>query len=190
MTTRDLQTLDEVIARNVIRLRKQREWKPVELAKRLGVTQVRSTCLRRWTDRTGRPSTATVPMGRASQTLLVLDCSLYELVLPNDPDTRVDLIHDLPDSPITESPPLLMASDGSLGPRSVELGLRLFRYPGDKLLESDKLEELVETESEKRRALAQEIQDRFAEYGRQLEEMFPHGLSGTVTDDQKRDAPA
>jgi hypothetical protein len=60
-----------------------------------------------------------------------------------------------------------------VGPRSEELGLRLFGIPGDDLLEVDDFKRFIDDASEKRRAVAQEIQESWTEYGRQLEEMFP-----------------
>jgi DNA-binding Xre family transcriptional regulator len=196
VTIDDWQTPDEVIARNVTRIRKRKKWKKTFLADRLGVSKHVVHAYEG-----GRVANAEEPgqEGRAQRPFrwkelvelcYVLECTLYELVLPNDPDTKVDLIHDsvLGESPITEMP-LLNSPDGGVGPRSEEIGLRLFRYPGDKLLESDMLKELVDKETEKRRAAAQQIQDSFAEYLRRLEEMFPDGLSVTITDETESGRP-
>ena len=198
MTTKDWQTPDEIIARNVTRLREQeqRGWSKSSLARRLGVTKhvVHAYEGGRVTnaEESGQEGRAQRPFRwqELIELCYVLGCTLYELVLPNDPDTRVDVIHDsILGENIVPDMPLLSSPDGQTGPRSEELGLRLFRYPGDKLLESDKLKVLVDKESERRRVVAQEMQDKFAEFGRQIEEMFPHGLSGTITDDPETGRP-
>lgn len=170
MTT-NWQTPDEVIARNVTRFRERKGWAQTVLADRLGLSK--DVVLLYEGRRKGR-SQRPFRWSELVELCYALDCTLYELVFPNDPDTKVDLVTDsgLGKSLKTEMP-LMISPDGRAGPRSSELGLRLFGVPGDELLEADDLKEDIEKATEMRRAIAQEIQDKWAEYGRQLEVMFP-----------------
>ena len=82
----------------------------------------------------------------------MLDVTLYELVLPPDRDTRID---------VSESEALgeLPAIEVSLGsPGSKDLGLRLFGVPGDDLLELPKLKNFakwVANASDERRKIVE-----------------------------------
>jgi transcriptional regulator with XRE-family HTH domain len=172
---------DQVIARNVRRLRLLKGWTQSEFAERLGVSK--TVVL----DYEGRRKSRSHQRPFRWQDLIelcyLLDTTLYQLVLPNDPDEKVDLFaRSTFDAPLGDWP-LIADESGSIGPRSRELGLRLFGDAGDDLLEADELNRNVEEASEGRRAALLQIQETMAELGLQLEAMFPHGLEGEFTED-------
>ena len=128
-------TPDGVIADNITRLREnKKDWTQTELAKNLRVSKhVVLDYEGRRKGRRQRP----FRWSELIELCYLLDVTLYELVLPPDRDTRID---------VSESEALgeLPAVEVSLGnPGSKDLGLRLFGVPGDDLLEADKLKKFA-----------------------------------------------
>ena len=143
-------TPDEVIANNITRIRdKKKDWTQTELAKRLGVSK--HVVLDYEGGRKGRRQRP-FRWSELIELCYLLDVTLYELVLPADRDTRID---------VSESEALgeLPAIEVSLGsPGSKDLGLRLFGVPGDDLLELPKLKNFakwVANASDERRKIVE-----------------------------------
>lgn len=124
-------TPDGVIADNITRIREAKGWTQTQLAERLG--RSKHVVL----DYEGRRKGRRQRPFRWSELIelcYLLDVTLYELVLPADRDTEIDIVSQ------SEAMSHLPAVKVSLGsPGSKDLGLRLFGVPGDDLLEADKL---------------------------------------------------
>ena len=116
-------TLDEVIARNVTRLRKAKEWTMPTLARKLEVTRHDVLAYEgRRHDRPQRP----FRWSELVELCYIFGVTLYELVLPADSDSGVDVGETALGG--------LLARDVAIGmPRREDLGLGLFGVSGDEL---------------------------------------------------------
>jgi hypothetical protein len=120
------QTLDQVVARNMIRLREERRWSPTDLAKRLGYKHVNPVSARegRLKDR-GQYQFLWQDIVALC---LVFDVPIAELVLPEDEATRVSL-------GTGATAGLTIGDMGTDWPAREQLGQRLFGQSGDELWE-------------------------------------------------------
>ena len=165
-------TPDRVIVENIKRLRKEKGWTQTKLAKRLGVSKhVVLDYEGRREGRRQRP----FKWSELIELCYLLDVTLYELVLPPDRDTRIDITSKA--AALGELP----AVEVSLGlPTRKDLGLRLFGAPGHMLLKAEMVKKfagIVADASDRRREKLEKFEEAvgtflqdLADSGRSLRE--------------------
>jgi transcriptional regulator with XRE-family HTH domain len=179
-----LPTPDKIIAANVARFREARGWTQNDLAKRLGVNKHLVLDYEgRRTDREQRPF-------RWSELIAlcyVLEVTMFELVLPADSETLIDLTS----TNIMQVAAIRVAwGPGPVGTANREdLGLGLFGASGDGLLEAESLSTLAKFADDAtsvRREIVDKVWKSVVDGIRDLAEKYP-GLTMTEAIDKEEE---
>lgn len=172
-------TPDGVIVDNIIRIREEKGWTQTKLAKRLGVSK--HVVFDYEGRRKGRRQRS-FKWSELIELCYLLDVTLYELVLPPDRDTRIDVLE-------SEALGDLPAVEVSLGlPDSNDLGLRLFGVPGDQLLDLEQLKRFagyVAHASDRRRENLKKLEEAIRTLAQDLVDSGFRTLREAIDDEEE-----